>query len=257
MFIWLKKIFTSVSNFLRVWTDMRVHVMNLSNICISTTLLPQETLKFNSKLSKMHLTRKSSIDHLYNSTLVNWSAWMGQKKRRKKGLGGWMRFIHAKGSWHSCEVGRGQGRSLHLCCWSLEGFLDGALFSWFDLVLLPSNGSITHLNSHGHCHILHSPWFLCHQMEIFKCNPSLMAGQHRFQSNGTDIFTFYILNTGEIDTACRSPQGFEVIEHPGSSHQPKLLPWHQGMNTDKRIKRWSDLMHGRDTATWAGSKALK
>lgn len=171
-----------------------------------------------------------------------------------------MGFVHAKGSWHSCEVGRGQGPSLHLCCWSLEGFFNGALFFWFDLVQLPSNSSITHLNSHGHCHFLLSLWFFpsfSHEKEIFKCNPSLMAGQHLFQSNRTNIFTFYILNTREIDMACRSPGGFEVMEHLCSSHQLKLLPWHLGMNTDKGIKRWTDLMHGLDTAVPGNLTRLK
>lgn len=98
---------------------------------------------------------------------------------------------------------------------------------------------------------------ISHEKEIFKCNPSLMAGQQRFQSKRTDIFTFYILNTREIDIACRSPGGFEVMEHLRSSHQLKLLPWHPGMNTDKGIKRWTDLMHGLDTSVPGKQSRLK
>ncbi len=210
----------------------------------------------NLKIQELYAFNRNALDR----SLVQWCTRELESMYGSHKECGRMRFIHAKGSWHSCEVGRGQGSSLHLCCWSLEGFLDGALFSWFDLVQLPSNSSITHLNSHGHWHFLLSLWFfpsLSHGKEIFKCNPSLMAGQHQFQSNCTEIFTFYILNTREIDTACRSPGGFEVMEHLRSSHQLQLLPWHPGMNTDKGIKRWTDLMHGRDTAVPSNLSRLK
>ncbi len=56
---------------------------------------------------------------------------------------------------------------------------------------------------------------------------------------------------------CRSLGGFEVMEHLRSSHQLQLLPWHPGMNTDKGIKRWTDLMHGRDTAVPGNLSRLK
>lgn len=171
-----------------------------------------------------------------------------------------MRFIHAKGLWHSCEVGRGQGRSLHLVWKSLEGFLDGALFSWFDLVQLPSNSSITHLNSCGYWHFLLSLWFF----------PSLSHWEGDFQMQSItygrstpipiklhrNLYVLHFKHQGNR-YACRSPGGFEAMEHPRSSHQLQLLPWHPGMNTDKGIKRWTDLMHGRDTAVPGNLSRLK
>ncbi len=159
-----------------------------------------------------------------------------------------------------CEVGRGQGRSLHLCCWSLEGFLDGALSSpgliWSSCLQTVQSPTWTLMvigtSSFASDFPLVEPLEGDFQMQSITYGQStpIPIKPHR------NLYVLHFKHR-EIDTLAALWEALKLWSIYAHLINCKLLPWHPGMNTDKGIKRWTDLMHGRDTAVPGNLSRLK
>ncbi len=146
----------------------------------------------------MHLTGMHAIDHWYNSVLVSWRACMGHTKNAGECDSSMPRAC--------CILVKWEGGRAVLFTYAVEVWKDssmalsspGLIWSSCLQTVQSPTWTLMVIGTSSFC-----LWFfpsLSHGKEIFKCNPSLMASQHQFQSNRTEIFTFYILNTREIDT---------------------------------------------------------
>ncbi len=195
-----------------------------------------------------------TIDHWYNSVLVSWRACMGHTKNAGECDSSMPRAC--------CILVKWEGGRAVLFTYAVEVWKDSSM-------ALSSPGLI---------------WSSCLQTVQSPTWTLMVIGTSSFASDfsprwatgrrfSNAIHHLWPVNTNSNQTArnlyvlhfkhqgnryaCRSLGGFEVMEHLRSSHQLQLLPWHPGMNTDKGIKRWTDLMHGRDTAVPGNLSRLK